>query len=1047
MLRKSWTLVLAGILFAGGSVWAGTFGKVVAIGGASSDLALDEPRGVLYIANLTANRIDVMSLATNTIQTSINVAANPSSIAISPDDHWLIISHFGNNTAPAQPNNVLTLIDLTANNAKQTFALGNPPLGVAFGLDNKALVVTTTEYILFDPIVGSTQTLATIQNISAKALPVPAATFPPEITSASVATSADGLHVYGMGNSTGTFTFRYDVATHAISPGGVVLASGTLGPRVVSLSRDGSQAMAGWVMIDSAGTFTNYLIGHSNQFSVGTTVFDSKRNFLYAQIPVTPGEDPVLQVLDSDNLTLRQRLSLPENTSGKSVMNSDQSVMYSVSASGILVLPVGSLNSAPRLAVSTPDMVFRGNFCDRSVATQPLTVTDPGGGHTPFTISGANGVSVSPSSGVTPATVNVSVDPNVYQNQQGTSTVFLTLTSPTAVNLVNPVRLLINSRQPDQRGTFVNIPGIVVDVLADPVRNRYYVLRQDTNEALVFDGSNNTQIASLRTYNNPTSMAIMLDNQHLLISSSQSQAMAVYDLDSFQAGPYIKTEAGAGNAVRSVAVTTKAILATSVDYTNAWHVLRVDPVNRTSSQFSTLGVFENKITAESVVTTSSNGSKALVASPDGKVYLYDANVDSFTVSRSDFQTLNGAYAASPFDQFVVGNNLLNASLVPVGVLGSAGDNPSGFLFVDNGGVRTTSPGSANPGVIERVDLSSGSMIRPTRMVEAPTSGTVPTLQINQTVCTTTTNAGVSTTTCQGPTVTTVETCTGSTTNSTCTTTTAPTAPPVSGTFVRSLALMQNRSQFVSLTTSGITVLPYTYDAAVASPKINAVVSAADSKSAAAPGGLISIYGTQLSPTNLATNEVPLPTALGNSCLTINGLPLPLIFVSPTQVNAQMPFQATGNVTMIVHTPGGVSDNFNVVVPSSSPAVFLSGVAGPETTLPTIVRASNSLLATDSNPVHHNDVLAIYLTGLGAVTPTVANGVPGPSFPLATTLTPPTITLGGVTLPVIYSGLAPGQVGVNQINVTVPSNVPPGLALPLVISQGGATNTLTLRVVD
>jgi uncharacterized protein (TIGR03437 family) len=128
-------------------------------------------------------------------------------------------------------------------------------------------------------------------------------------------------------------------------------------------------------------------------------------------------------------------------------------------------------------------------------------------------------------------------------------------------------------------------------------------------------------------------------------------------------------------------------------------------------------------------------------------------------------------------------------------------------------------------------------------------------------------------------------------------------------------------------------------------------------------------------------------------------------------------------------------------------VFLSGVAGPETTLPTIVRASNSLLATDSNPVHHNDTLVIYLTGLGAVSPVVANGYPGPSSPLANTLSPPTITLGGVNLPVVYSGLAPGQVGVNQINVTVPNNVPPGLGLPLVISQDGATNTSTLRVVD
>ena len=243
------------------------------------------------------------------------------------------------------------------------------------------------------------------------------------------------------------------------------------------------------------------------------------------------------------------------------------------------------------------------------------------------------------------------------------------------------------------------------------------------------------------------------------------------------------------------------------------------------------------------------------------------------------------------------------------------------------------------------------------------------------------------------------------------------------------------------------MLPFQYDAAVAAPKINSVVSAADNKSAAAPGGLISLYGTQLSPTNLATKQIPLPTALGSSCLTVNGQPMPLIFVSPTQINAQMPFQALGNVTLIVHTPGGVSDNFNLVVASTAPAVFLSGVAGPDTTLPTVIRASNNLLATVSNPVHHSDTLVIYLTGMGAVTPVVGNGLPSPSDPLAFALAAPTVTLGGVGLSVDFAGLAPGQVGVYQINVTVPGSVPPGLSVPLVIGQGSGTSSLNLRVVD
>ena len=131
-----------------GQARGATFGKVVSIGGAAADLVLDEGRGKLYIANFTANRIDVMSLATNTIQTSINVPAQPSSVALSPDGHWLLVGHYGNNTAPLSPQSGLTLIDLTNQNAKQTFALGNPPLGVAFGIDNKALVVTTTAFIV-----------------------------------------------------------------------------------------------------------------------------------------------------------------------------------------------------------------------------------------------------------------------------------------------------------------------------------------------------------------------------------------------------------------------------------------------------------------------------------------------------------------------------------------------------------------------------------------------------------------------------------------------------------------------------------------------------------------------------------------------------------------------------------------------------------------------------------------------------------------------------------------------------------------------------------
>ncbi len=1047
MLRKSWALAVMGIVFAAGSVWAGTFGRVVSIGGAAADLALDEPRGVLYIANFTANRIEVMSLASGTVQTSINVAAQPSSLSVSPDGHWLIVANYGNNSSPASPQNELTLIDLTANYAKQTFALGNPPLGVAFGIDNKALVVTTAEFIIFDPVVGSTNTLSTISAVAKQALPVPAANFPPAIVGATVAASADYTTIYGLGDN---LEFRFDVAHQAMAAF-LYSSSPPQGPRTVSVAADGSYAASGW-------TLTNFNLQDVGEFpapsgilNVGGHAVDSVHGLIYSQVPSAIGALPTLTIRDSDNLTLRASLQLPENMAGKTALSQDGSTVYAASDSGVMMLPVGSLNKSPQLVASVSDLIFLGNFCDRNVATQTFTLADPGGAHIPFTISSSNsGVTLSPSSGVTPALITVQVDPNVFSPQQGTSTVTVAFVSASAVNVPNPVRVLINSRQPDQRGTSVKISGTLVDLMADPVRNQFYVLRQDLNQVMVFNGANNTQTATLRTCTKPMSFAITLDNNSLLVGCDNAHIMSVFDLNSLQPLPSIDTASG---YVQSVAVSNKSILAVMRDGGGGPpYIARIDTTVRTSSKPASLGVFKNAVALNSVLVASSNGSKIFMASADGSTMLYDANPDTFTVSRKDFGSLSGAYAASPFDQFVVGNVMLNSSLVQSASFETASGNSSGFVFMSNlQGVRTATPDAVSPGIAEHVNLATGASIRPTRIVEAPLLGLTPTASSGGTSCVTNTTSSGSTQTCiNGSVVTTIvcsTTTTSTGTSSACNTTSSTISTATGNAFTRSLAVLQNQSEFVSLSTSGLTILTANYDAAVASPTINGVVSAADNKSAAAPGGLISIYGSQLSPTNLATNEVPLPTALGNSCLTINGLPLPLIFVSPTQVNAQMPFQATGNVTLIVHTPGGVSDNFNVVVPSASPAVFMSGVAGPETTLPTIVRASNSLLATDSNPVHHNDMLTIYLTGLGAVSPVVANGYPGPSSPLAVTLAPPTITLGGVNLPVVYSGLAPGQVGVNQINVSVPATVPPGLSVPLVISQGGSTNSISVRVVD
>jgi len=255
------------------------------------------------------------------------------------------------------------------------------------------------------------------------------------------------------------------------------------------------------------------------------------------------------------------------------------------------------------------------------------------------------------------------------------------------------------------------------------------------------------------------------------------------------------------------------------------------------------------------------------------------------------------------------------------------------------------------------------------------------------------------------------------------------------------------SSVVTLSTSGLTVLASGYQAGVA-PTISSIVSAADGSQPLAPGGLVSIYGNNMSTLSLAAAATPLSTTLGDSCLAVNGSPVPLLYVSPQQINAQLPFSVAGNATLAIHTPGGISNNFSFTAQPTAPSVFMGGVAGPATGLALIVRDDNYQLVTPTNPLHPKDTVTIYLAGMGQTNPPIPAGQAAPSSPLSWTASAPVITLGGAALSVSYAGLAPGEVGVYQVNATVPAGVPLGLSVPLAISQGGAAAaTLNVRVVQ
>jgi uncharacterized protein (TIGR03437 family) len=130
----------------------------------------------------------------------------------------------------------------------------------------------------------------------------------------------------------------------------------------------------------------------------------------------------------------------------------------------------------------------------------------------------------------------------------------------------------------------------------------------------------------------------------------------------------------------------------------------------------------------------------------------------------------------------------------------------------------------------------------------------------------------------------------------------------------------------------------------------------------------------------------------------------------------------------------------------APSIFRSGTAGPETGLATVFRWDNGQLITPTNPIHPNDIVIIYATGMGRTSPFVDSGMPAPADPLPNTVIAASVTLGGVPLNVLYAGLVPGEVGVYQVNALVPSGVPQGMEIPLVVAQAGNSTALNVRVV-
>jgi uncharacterized protein (TIGR03437 family) len=131
------------------------------------------------------------------------------------------------------------------------------------------------------------------------------------------------------------------------------------------------------------------------------------------------------------------------------------------------------------------------------------------------------------------------------------------------------------------------------------------------------------------------------------------------------------------------------------------------------------------------------------------------------------------------------------------------------------------------------------------------------------------------------------------------------------------------------------------------------------------------------------------------------------------------------------------------VGAADPGIFSLGA--PEGGQGAIVNVAGMVVDANS-PAHAGDYLQIYATGLGVVTNTPQTGAAAAGSPLSYAVNYPAVTIGSVPAPVSFAGLAPGFIGLYQVNVQVPQGVAAGDAVPVMLSTGAiASNTVTISV--
>jgi uncharacterized protein (TIGR03437 family) len=220
---------------------------------------------------------------------------------------------------------------------------------------------------------------------------------------------------------------------------------------------------------------------------------------------------------------------------------------------------------------------------------------------------------------------------------------------------------------------------------------------------------------------------------------------------------------------------------------------------------------------------------------------------------------------------------------------------------------------------------------------------------------------------------------------------------------------------------------------------NGVVSAA-ATGAPSPGSLLSAYGVNLGVDELVqATTFPLPTSMSGLSLLVNGTAMPLLAVTPWQINAQLPQGVpAGPATFQIRDASGATlPPLSVSIEGTAPVNLSYFVGQLYYWQAAAYHAGTGVAADLDHPASAGEVLEIYGLGLGVTDPVVEAGVASPSSPPARAVQTPRLQIGGLDAAITFAGLAPVFAGLYQVNAVVPAGLAPGMQGLVWQGSGGA----------